>query len=264
MMVIKIGGAEGINYDLFLEDLARHQDQEIVLVHGGSGELNKISTKLGKPPVMVTSASGHVSRRTDKDTLEIYNMVLCGKINKSIVEKLQGLGVNAVGLSGMDGRLLVGKRKDIIITEDGKKKIIRDDYTGKVEQVNVKLIKLLLENGFMPVISPPALSHDNEAINVDGDRAAAMIASALHADILLIFSNVPGLLRDVNDETSLVREIRKENIAEHMSLAKGRMKKKIIGTIEALQQGVSRVVLSDARMQNPITQALEGKGTVIQ
>ncbi len=262
MMVVKVGGAEGINYDLVLKDLAGYKN--VVLVHGGSSELNKISTRLGRPPKMVTSASGYESRRTDKETLEIFNMVYCGKMNKTIVEKLQQLGVNAVGLSGIDGRLLVGKRKNIIIVENGKKKIIRDDYTGKIEEVNVELIRLLLDNGFMPVISPPALSRNNEAINVDGDRVAAIMASSLKAEVLVILSNTPGLLKDVDDEKSLVREIKKENIDDYLQFAQRRMKKKIMGAIEALEQGVGKVIFGDARIENPISKALEGQGTVIQ
>ena len=262
MMVIKIGGAIGINYDLFLQDLAGYKD--VVLVHGGSSELNKISTKLGKPPKIVSSPSGYVSRRTDKETLEIFKMVYCGKMNKMIVEKLQKLGVNAIGLSGIDGRLMVGKRKNIIIVEKGKKKIIRDDYTGKVEEVNAELIKLLLNNGFMPVIAPLALSYENEAINVDGDRAAAMIASALEAETLVILSNTPGLLRDVNDENSLIKDIKKEKIQDYMKFAQGRMKKKILGAVEALENGVDKVIFGDAKIENPITKALKGEGTVIQ
>lgn len=262
MMVVKVGGAEGINYDLVLKDLAGYKN--VVLVHGGSSELNKISTRLGKPPKMVTSASGYESRRTDKETLEIFNMVYCGKMNKTIVEKLQQFGVNAVGLSGIDGRLLIGKRKNIIIVENGKKKIIRDDYTGKIEEVNVELIRLLLDKGFMPVISPPALSRDNEAINVDGDRVAAMMASSLKAEVLVILSNTPGLLKDLDDENSLVREIKKENIDDYLQYAQRRMKKKVMGAIEALEQGVGKVIFGDARIENPITKALEGEGTVIQ
>jgi len=262
MMVVKVGGAEGINHDLVLKDLARYKN--VVLVHGGSSELNRISTKLGKPPKMVTSASGYESRRTDKETLEIFNMVYCGKMNKGMVEKLQQLEVNAVGLSGIDGRLLIGKRKNITIVENGKKKIIRDDYTGKIEEVNVELIRLLLDKGFMPVITPPALSRDNEAINVDGDRAAAIMAGALKAEILVILSNTPGLLKDLDDENSLVREINKENIDDYLQFAQRRMKKKIMGAIEALEQGVGKVIFGDARIENPISRALEGQGTVIQ
>jgi len=156
MIVVKVGGAEGIDYDAFLDDLAGYPDA--VLVHGGSAELDAVSTRLGKPPETLTSASGHVSRRTDRETLEIFNMVYCGKMNKMIVEKLQQRGVNALGLSGVDGRLMVGKRKNVIAMEGGKKKVIRDDYTGKVEEVNADLIRLLIDNRYMPVITPPRLA----------------------------------------------------------------------------------------------------------
>lgn len=261
MMVVKVGGASGINYDYVLEDLVKYKD--VVLVHGGSDELNKISLKLGKPPTMITSASGYVSRRTDRETLDIFNMVYCGKMNKMIVEKLQKLGVNAIGLSGIDGKLLMGKRKNIVIVEEGKKKVLRDDYTGKVDDVNVKLLKLLLNNGYLPVLTPPALSYEHEAINVDGDRASAIVAGALKAEALVILSNVPGLLMDVNDENSLIKEMTKENSERAMSYAQGRMKKKVMGAFEALENGVNKVIFSDARLDEPITKALQGRGTVI-
>ncbi len=261
MMVVKVGGASGINYDHVLEDLIRYKD--IVLVHGGSDELNKISQKLGKPPIMITTESGYISRRTDKETLEIFNMVYCGKMNKMIVERLLKLGVNAIGLSGIDGKLLIGKRKNIVIVEGGKKKILRDDYTGKVDVVNVNLLKLLLNNGYLPVITPPALSYEHEAINVDGDRVAAVIAGALKAETLIILSNIPGLLKDINDENSLIKEITKEDSEIAMSFAQGRMKKKVIGAFEAIENGVNKVIFSDARIDEPITKALQGWGTTI-
>ena len=261
MIVVKVGGASGINYDYVLEDLVKYKD--VVLVHGGSDELNRISSKLGKPAKMITSASGQVSRRTDKETLDIFNMVYCGKMNKMIVEKLQKLGINAIGLSGIDGKLLSGKRKNIVIIEDGKKKVLRDDFTGKVEDVNIDLLKLLLNNGYLPVLTPPALSYEFEAINVDGDRASAVIAGALKAEELVILSNIPGLLMDVNDENSLIKEITKENSRNAMSIAQGRMKKKIMGAFEALESGVNKVIFGDARIDEPITKALQGNGTVI-
>lgn len=262
MIVVKVGGSEGINYDYVVRDLVRYK--EVVLVHGGSHELDELSAKLGNPPQIITSPSGIISRRTDRKTLEIFTMVYCGKMNKMIVEKLQGLGINAVGLSGMDGRLLVGKRKDVIIWEKGKRKILHNDYTGTIEKVNVGLLQLLLQNGFLPVISPPALSRENETINVDGDRAAAMIASTLKADVLVILSNTPGLLRDPKDEKSLIKKVERESREEAMEVAQGRMKKKVMGACDALERGVTKVVLGDARIENPITRALAGEGTVFQ
>lgn len=262
MIVVKIGGGKEINYDFILKDLVNHK--EVILVHGGNHELSELQKRLGNPPKMVTSVSGIESRYTNRETLEMFWMAYCGKVNKMIVEKLQRLGVNAVGLSGMDGRILEGKRKDAIkIIEDGKKKVLRDDYTGTVEKVDVKLLNLLIKNGYFPVICPPAISYNNESINVDGDRAAAKIAHEMKADILIMLSNVPGLLEDVNDENSLIKEIKKGDIEKFMEFAKGRMKKKVMGAKEALQNGVNKVIFADARIENPVTEALKGNGTVI-
>src|SRR5437867_2352356 len=149
MIVVKVGGSLGINYEAVCSDLASiiKTGLQFVLVHGGSAETNLVAEKLGKPPRMVTSASGYESRYTDRETLEIFEMVYCGKINKGIVEKLQKQGINAVGLSGVDGRIWEGIRKPVItIIEDGKKKVLHDDHTGKVERVNLDLIQLLLKH----------------------------------------------------------------------------------------------------------------------
>lgn len=266
MIVIKVGGSLGINYEAVCADLASmvKSGQKAILVHGGSAETSRISEKLGKPPRMVTSVSGFESRYTDRETLEIFEMVYCGKMNKGIVEKLQRNGVNAVGLSGLDGRVWEGVRKPAItIVEDGKRKVLRDDFTGKVEKVNLDLIHLLLDHGFTPVLTPPAISYEGEAINVDGDRAAAILASALKVDKLIILSNIPGLLRDVKDESSLIAEIHCHEIEAFMGFAQGRMKKKVLGAIEAIRDGVKEVVFADARIERPISAALEGQGTVI-
>jgi len=268
MLVIKVGGSQGINYDAVCADVAAlvHDGVRIVLVHGGSHETNVISERLGKPPKTLTSVSGYTSRYTDRETLEIFAMVYAGKMNKIIVEKLQKLGVNAVGLSGLDGRLLEGPRKAAItVIEGGKKRVIRDDFTGKVEQVNVALLWLLLEHGYTPVVAPLAISPDSEAINVDGDRAAAMIAHALGAEQLIILSNVPGLLRNFPDESSLIRHIPKDRVEESMAFAEGRMKKKVMGAAEALAGGmVKQVIFADARVEAPIRAAMAGQGTVIE
>ncbi len=267
MIVVKVGGSQGIDLEAVCVDIAElvKEGQEMVLVHGGSHETNVVAEKLGHPPRFVTSVSGYVSRYTDREALAIFEMVYCGKINKGIVERLQRLGVNAVGLSGLDGRLLEGKRKGVIkIVEGGKKRIIRDDYTGKVEQANLHLLRLLLDSGYLPVITPPAISYENEAINVDGDRAAAMVAAALGAKQLIILSNVPGLLREFPDENTLIPLIEKEQLEDFMPCAQGRMKKKVMGAVEALAKGVGQVIFADGRVEQPIRRAMEGQGTVIR
>lgn len=270
MFVVKVGGAEGVDYDAVCADLAQLAEagERWVLVHGGSAETNKVAEQLGHPPQFVTSVSGYTSRRTDRRTMEIFQMVYCGKTNKGIVERLQRAGVNAVGLSGIDGRLLEGKRKaaiKVVDPESGKRMVIRDDYTGKVEQVNAGLITLLVEHGYWPVITPPAISTDSDAINVDGDRAAAAIAGALGADTLIILSDVPGVLKDFPDPASLVEELPRDQL-EHARAhyAEGRMKIKLLGAEEALANGCKRVVLGNSQGERPVKAALEGAGTVIQ
>jgi acetylglutamate/LysW-gamma-L-alpha-aminoadipate kinase len=265
-IIIKIGGAKGIDYEKVLDDIAEISKQEkIVIVHGGKSQLEEVSTKLGKPPVWIKTASGFTSRRTDKETMEMFTMVYAGKMNKMIVEKLQQKGVNAVGLSAMDGKLAVAQKKNIkIITEEGKKMLLRDDYTGKIIQINPKLLNLLLDNNFIPAICPPAISEDGEALNVDGDRLTAMIAESLRAKTVIYLSNIPGLLKDKDDESTLIENISKENIEEFMQYAKGTMKKKVMGAIESVEKGVEKVIFADARIESPIKKALEGKGTIIR
>jgi acetylglutamate/LysW-gamma-L-alpha-aminoadipate kinase len=263
VFVVKVGGGAGIDVDRVLRDLAGHRD--FVLVHGGSHETNVISERLGRPPRFVTSVSGHTSRYTDRETLDIFSMVLAGKLNVNIVARLQQLGVNAVGLTGVDGRVLEGTRKDTIkVVEGSRRFVLRNDHTGKVEHVNADLLRMLLGAGYVPVVTVPAISHEGEPMNADGDRAAAAIAAALGADDLVILTNVPGLLRDVRDPSSLVREVAKARIDEFMDLAEGRMRKKVLGAKEALDGGVRRVVLAAANADRPVSMALEGHGTVIQ
>ena len=268
MIVIKVGGGEGVDTESVCRDVANlvKQGKQVVLVHGGSHETNVISEQLGHPPRFVTSVSGHSSRYTDRETLEIFVMVTAGKINKLLVERLQQLGVNAVGLSGIDGRLLEGRRKSFLrIREGGKTKILRDEYSGVIEQVNVDLLNAVMEAGFVPVIAPQAISYESEALNVDGDRAAAAIAAALGAETLVILTNVPGLLRDVEDEGSLIEEIPQAQAGAYLDqYAEGRMKRKVLGATEALQEGVGQVILADGRVDQPVLAALSGQGTVIK
>jgi acetylglutamate/LysW-gamma-L-alpha-aminoadipate kinase len=268
MIVVKAGGNGDMDIEAVCADIAElvERGEQVVLVHGGSNETNVISEKLGHPPRFVTSVSGYVSRYTDRETLEIFAMVTAGRINKLLVERLQQLGVNAIGLSGLDGRLLEGKRKGTLrIVENGKRKVLRGDYSGRIEQVNVGLLRTLLAAGYVPVVAPLAASHEGEALNVDGDRVAAAVGSALKAHRLIILSNVPGLLRRFPDESTLIPHVPLAETKEHLDrYAQGRMKKKLLGAIEALHDGVGQVVIADGRVAQPLHQALAGQGTVIQ
>ncbi|HZW04220.1 MAG TPA: [LysW]-aminoadipate kinase [Anaerolineaceae bacterium] len=266
MIVIKIGGAAGVNLEAVCRDVAElaGQGQPVLLAHGGSAETNEISTQLGHPPKMVTAVSGFTSRYTDRATLEIFAMVTCGKINTLLVERLQQAGVNAFGLSGVDGRLMVARRKDAIrILENGRQRILRDDFTGKIEAVDGDLLRMLLGAGYTPVIAPLAVSPEGVALNVDADRAAAALAGAVQADELVILTNVPGLMRSFPDESTLIDHVSYARLEQALAHAEGRMKKKVLGASEALALGVGRVTFADGRIERPVFSALAGKGTVI-
>lgn len=262
-LVVKLGGGANLDLDAVLRDLATLQ-RPWILVHGGNAELNAVSEKLGHTPRFVTSPGGYTSRVTDLETVKLIQMVYRGRINGDLVLRLQGLGVNAIGLSGVDGRLWQAERKEAIrVVENGRKFLLRDDYTGKIVRINTDLLRLLLDNGYRPVLTLPALASDGTAVNVDGDRAAAAVAAALGAEELVILSNVPGLLRDVNDPNSLIPSIAKADLAAGQSVALDRMKKKLLGAEEALAGGVQRVILGSANRATPVQDALAGKGTVI-
>lgn len=265
--VVKLGGTEGVDFSAICADAAAlwKQGARLVLVHGGSAEANALGEALGAPPKMITSPSGYTSRYTDRKTLEIFLMAVNGKVNSLLTEQLHMLGVNAFGLCGLDGKLIQAARKDSIQSvENGKRKIIRDDYTGKIEKVNSKLLLALLEMGCLPVIAPVAVSEKGEALNVDADRAAAMVASALKAETLILLTAVPGLMKNFPDESTLIRHLPQSQLSAAGEAAQGRMKKKVLGAEEALRGGVRRVVIADGRIQNPISNALSGNGTVIQ
>ena len=160
---------------------------------------------------------------------------------------------------------MVAKRKMAIrIVQNGKRKILRDDYTGKIQFVNAGLLNMLLDARYLPVIAPMAVSEQGEALNVDADRAAAAIAGAMTANTLMLLTAVPGLLRVFPDERTLIRKLPAAQLSDAFEFAKGRMKKKVLGAQEALDDGVGKVIIADGRDANAISNALTGNGTVIE
>ncbi len=265
-VVIKIGGGEGIDPTACTNEIAElvRAGVRVVLVHGGSHETNELAAALGHPSQTITSPGGHQSRRTDRRTLEIFEMVYCGKVNKAVVESLRGAGVDAIGLSGIDAGIWTGRRKDAIraVDKDGRTMIVRDDLSGRVESVDAAFLNLLLDAGRVPVLTPPAITPEGVAINVDADRAAAATAVALGADELLLLSNVPGVLRDPSDRGSLIESVDCETLDVVREAASGRMKNKVLAAEEAMQGGVSRVVIGSANGSDAIARARSGRGTV--
>jgi acetylglutamate/LysW-gamma-L-alpha-aminoadipate kinase len=265
LYVVKMGGSilkEGASSDLVadLKELAK--TNRIVLVHGGGVEVTETAAKLGKEQRFIVSPEGFRSRYTDKETIEIYTMVMAGKINKQIVLALQSQGVAAVGLSGLDGLLLKAERKKrlIAVDERGRKKVINGGYTGKLNEVNASLLQFLLEKGYVPVVTPIAVSDEFEPLNVDGDRTAAFIAGALKADRLILLTDVQGLVLKGKPITKISATEVKEVLG---SIGHG-MSTKVHAALEALNQDVGEVLITQGSGANPVSSALKHEsGTVI-
>lgn len=262
-IVVKVGGAEGNDVAPALDELAGRSDA--VLVHGGSEEVDRVSTALGRSTRYYTSPSGVVSRYSDPAHLEAVVMALCGNVQTELVRALGARGVRAVGLSGVDGSTVIARRKEgQRAVEGGRVMRLADDRSGSVEVVDPELIHLLLSQHYLPVIGPPAISRTGEVLNVDADRIAAAVASALHAEALLLLTNVPGVLRDLNDPSTLLACVDRSTEGEALALARGRMHKKVRAAIDAVHHGVGRAVIAWSTGRDPIRHALEGGGTVFR
>ena len=266
MLLIKIGGGKGINLDYICADIAAliKAGEKVIVVHGASATRDEIATRFGAPTKKIVSPSGVESVYTDQKAIDIFLMSYAGLVNKRIVEAMQKYGVNAVGLSGIDGRLWEAKRKDAVYAvENGRTRLITDNLTGKVEKINSGLINLLSENGYTPVICPPAISSDGRIVNTDNDFASAVMAGALDVKEMIVLFEAPGMLKDINDEKIIIADIKKENLSDLMPYAVGRMKKKLMGAEKAFALGVKKIYWGDGRLEHPVQSARAGKGTVI-
>lgn len=265
MITIKIGGSvvDGLHPSI-ISDLKKVSEKEkVILVHGGGKEVTKISEALGKEQKFIVSPGGIKSRYTDKETAEIFTMVMSGKINKMIVGMLQKNGINAVGLSGVDGKIIQAERKKklIVINEKGRKMAIDGGYTGKIQDVNTDLLELMLEQGYVPVISPIAISEEFDFLNVDGDRAAAYVAGKMQSDRILFLTNVDGLLMD----NKLVTKLSLAEAKEILPKIGFGMEKKVLAATEALEMGVKQALIANGQRGNPISKAISNENcTVIQ
>ena len=265
MITIKIGGSvvDNLHPSTILDIKKVVESEGVILVHGGGKEVTKVCEQLGKEPKFVTSPSGIKSRFTDKETAEIFTMVMAGRINKTIVQMLQKNGINAIGLSGVDAKIIQAERKKklLIVNEKGRKQAIDGGYTGKIKEINSSFIKSLLDQGLTPVISPIAISEESEFLNVDGDRAAAYVAGKVGTDKVLFITNVDGLLMDDKLVTKLTLAEAKEI---RPKIGPG-MEKKILASTEALDMGVKEALIANGQKENPISSAISHDNcTVIQ
>lgn len=259
--VVKYGGAAMVDDRLkaqVMQDivLLRTVGIKPVLVHGGGKEVSEVMQRMGLQPRFARGL-----RVTDAETMEIVEMVLAGTTNKGIVSLIHRAGGKAVGLSGKDGNLLVAKK----LTPDGKD----IGYVGEVTQVNSEVIEVLSSAGYVPVISSVAIGEDGQSYNVNADHAAGAIAAALKAEKLIVLTDVPGVLANLNDPTSLISEM---SIAEAEELLRNGkvesgMAPKLEACITALQGGVHRAHIIDGRQPHAILMEIftdRGVGTMVK
>ena len=257
IVVVKYGGNAMINPELkeqVMEDIVLLWliGVKVVLVHGGGPEISEMMNKLGKKTEFVNGL-----RVTDKETVEIAQMVLAGKINKSLVNLLGMKGGKAMGISGMDGKLIEAKVKN---TDLG--------YVGEITKINIQPIRDLLEKGYIPVVSTIGCDNDGNVYNINGDTAAAHIAGALNAKRLIMMTDIAGILRDKDDLSTLIPEI---TVSEAKTLfsegvISGGMIPKVDCCIEAIGKGVQKVIIMDGRVPHSILMELltdEGAGTMV-
>ena len=257
IVVVKYGGNAMVNEQLkqqVMEDLVllRLVGVKIVLVHGGGPEINDMMTRLGKEPVFVDGL-----RVTDQETMDIVQMVLAGKVNKTLVNLLEMKGGRAIGLSGMDGRLLECGVRDP-----------RLGFVGEIRKIHIRPITDLLEKEYIPVVSTVGCDREGNAYNINGDTAAACIAGALNTETFILMTDVPGILRDKDDEKTLIPAV---TIAETAKLKEegviaGGMLPKVKCCEDAISHGVKNVIIMDGRVPHSILMELltdEGAGTMV-
>ena len=258
VVVVKYGGNAMVNEQLkqqVMEDVVLLWliGVKVVLVHGGGPEISQTMKALGKEAVFVDGL-----RVTDRETVDIVQMVLAGKINKTLVNLLEMKGGQAMGISGMDGRLIEAEIKDE-----------RLGYVGEITRINIQPVTDLLEKGYIPVISTLGCDREGNAYNINGDTAAARVAGALEAERLIMLSDIPGLLRDKDDPTTLIPELSVMEAARlrQEGVISGGMIPKMECCVEAIRRGVKKVIIMDGRVPHSILMELltdEGAGTMIK
>ena len=258
VVVVKYGGNAMVNEQLkqqVMEDVVLLWliGVKVVLVHGGGPEISQTMAALGKEAVFVDGL-----RVTDRETVDIVQMVLAGKINKTLVNLLEMKGGQAMGISGMDGRLIEAEIKDE-----------RLGYVGEITRINIKPVTDLLEKGYIPVISTLGCDREGNAYNINGDTAAARVAGALEAERLIMLSDIPGLLRDKDDPSTLIPEVSVIEAARlrQEGVISGGMIPKMECCVEAIRRGVKKVIIMDGRVPHSILMELltdEGAGTMVK
>jgi len=262
LLVVKAGGRIlESNMHGILNSIAKRSRDKVVFIHGGGDIVSRFEKALGIEPKIVVSPSGIRSRLTDAKEIEVYNMVMSGKIGKEASAYLNSRGVKAISISGVDGALLRAQRKKriIIIDERGRKRAIEGGYTGTITSVNSEMLLNLLNMGFVVIVSPVALGDEGEMLNVDGDSTASAIAASLKADTLILLTDVEGLIMNNN----LVKHLTCSEAQSMLSRIGAGMNRKVMAAAKAVENGVKRAIICSGEGEDPLARAERGEGTII-
>ncbi len=261
MIVVKAGGrALTSNMNNILDSLASRVQEGVVFVHGGGDVVSEYERRLGIEPKIVTSPSGIRSRLTDENELEVYTMVMAGKLGKKMSAYLNWKGVKTVNISGVDAGLIRAQRKKkiIVVDERGRKRIVDGGYTGTITSVDTEAIKTFLKMSYLLLVSPLALGEEGEMLNVDGDSTAAAIASAVKADALYFLTDVEGVLID----GQVVHKLSAREAKALMDRIGPGMNRKVLMAADAVEKGVKKAYICSGLGPDPLKAADEGLGTV--
>ena len=260
MIILKIGGGKGINLAGIAGDVARLHE-EVIVVHGANAFRDDLAAQLGRTTTRVTSVSGYASVLSDEPAIELLFMAYAGLRNKQIVQELQRAGVNAVGLSGLDGRIVQGRRNQgIRAQENGRVRILRD-LSGKPQSVNRALLQALLGLGCTPVLTVPIADESGAAINSENDDIVTVLQREMDAACVVQLIEAPGLLRDPADHSSVIPSLTLAELASWEASAEGRIRRKLLALRRQLEGGSARVIVADGRVEHPVADALAGLGT---
>jgi acetylglutamate/LysW-gamma-L-alpha-aminoadipate kinase len=263
MIIVKIGGGDAINLKTIVKDLAS-LDQPFIVVHGANALRDRVAKKMGFTKQVITSVSGYSSVYSDENAIDTILMAYSGLRNKRLVEMFQQYNINAVGLSGIDGRMVQGARnKGIRVVENGKK-IIRRDFSGKPRSINADLLNLLISNGYTPVLTIPICDENGFAINSENDDIVCELQLALSADTVVQLIEAEGFMEDFNNPDSVIRKMSHAELQLKEDTVDGRIKRKIHALNKLARNGVKRIIICDGRTDTPVTSGLSGSGTLIQ
>lgn len=263
MYIVKIGGGDSINLEGIVADLAE-VDESFVVVHGANALRDQLAERLGIPRETLTSVSGYTSVYSDAQAIDVILMSYAGVRNKRLVELCQRYGINAVGLTGIDGQLIQGQRNRGIRVREGRKTLVKRDLSGKPKRANTNLLRMLLDGGYTPVLTIPIIDEQHVAINSENDDIVNVLQKSLHAERIFQFIEAPGFLEHADDPTSWVRRISPAELAEREERTEGRMRRKILALRNLFQARATEVIIADGRTEHPVRDALDGVGTVIR